>query len=121
MKTNKSSEDYLETILLLKNKMANVRSIDIVNETGYKKSSISIAMKKLREAKYITMDENGLISLTSLGRMLAKKIYDKHHYLKEIFISIGVSEETAENDACKVEHCISDETFECIRKHFNLK
>lgn len=121
MKTNKSSEDYLETILLLKNKIGNVRSIDIVNETGYKKSSISIAMKKLREANYITMDENGLILLTDSGKILAKKIYDKHNYLKKIFISIGVSESTAETDACKVEHCISDETFECIRKYFNLK
>lgn len=121
MKINKSSEDYLETILLLKNKNGNVRSIDIVNETGYKKSSISIAMKKLRENNYITMDENGFISLTDSGKFLAKKVYDKHNYLKKLFLSIGVSEDTAGEDACKVEHCISDETFECIRKHFNLK
>lgn len=121
MKTNKSSEDYLETILLLKNKIINIRSIDIVNETGYKKSSISIAMKKLRESNYITMDENGLISLTSSGKILAKKIYDKHNCLKKIFISIGVPTEIAEEDACKIEHCISDETFYCVKNHFKLK
>jgi len=121
MKTNKSSEDYLETILLLKNKIINVRSIDIVNETGYKKPSISIAMKKLRESNYITVDNSGLISLTPSGEALANKIYNKHNSLKEIFISIGVPEDVAEKDACKIEHCISDESFNCLMEHFKLK
>lgn len=118
---NKSAEDYLETILLLKKSIINVRSIDIVNETGYKKSSISIAMKKLKESAYITIDENGLISLTSLGEKVANKVYDRHDYLKKLFISIGVSKEIAEKDACKIEHYISDETFNSLKKYFNSK
>ncbi|SHK11483.1 iron (metal) dependent repressor, DtxR family [Hathewaya proteolytica DSM 3090] len=114
----KSSEDYLETILILKERIGEVRSIDIVNETGYKKSSISVAMKKLKEDNYIEMDCNGYISLTNKGYVVASDIYNKHEYLRRFFISLGVSENTAESDACKIEHEISDETFECIKKYF---
>lgn len=114
----KSSEDYLETILVLNKRLDNVRSIDIVNETGYTKPSISIAMKKLKEDNYITIDTNGYISLTDKGSSIAEDIYNKHEYLKRFFMSIGVSESTAEADACKIEHEISDETFHCIKKFF---
>jgi Mn-dependent DtxR family transcriptional regulator len=78
-------------------------------------------MKKLRESNYITVDNSGLISLTVSGEYLANKIYNKHNSLKEIFISIGVTEDVAEKDACKIEHCISDESFNCLMEHFKLK
>lgn len=116
--STQSSEDYLETILVLKKKMGGIRSIDIVTETGYKKSSISVAMKKLREKEYIKMDHDGYIELTEKGYEVASKIYNKHCCLKDIFISIGVDEDTAMEDACKMEHIISDKTFECLTKHF---
>ena len=118
---NQSSEDYLETILLLKEKIGNVRSIDIVNETGYTKPSISIAMKKLRTNNHITMDKNGYITLTQSGEEIANETYKKHCCLKNFFISLGVSQETAEQDACKIEHEISDETLRCIMKSQNIK
>ena len=117
MQYNKSSEDYLETILLLKEKLGEVRSIDIVNETGYTKASISVAMKKLREQEYILMDSKGYISLTQKGRDLAENIYTKHRYLKQFFLEIGVDEENATEDACKIEHEISDVSFQCIKNH----
>ena len=120
MQYNKSSEDYLETILLLKEKLGEVRSIDIVNETGYTKPSISVAMKKLREQEYILMDSKGYISLTQKGRDLAENIYTKHRYLKQFFLEIGVDEENATEDACKIEHVISSESFAAIKKHIDL-
>lgn len=116
---NKSSEDYLEAILVLSKTNGNLKSIDIVNEMGYKKSSISVAMKKLREQEYIKMNENGTITLTDKGLEKAQEVYEKHNYLKNIFIYLGVSEKTAEEDACKIEHVLSDETFECIKSHAN--
>ena len=94
-----------------------VRSIDIVNETGYTKPSISVAMKKLRNNGYIIMDKNGYIALTEKGEDLADEIYSKHRCLKKFFILLGVTEKTAEIDACKIEHQISDETFARILKH----
>ena len=117
MRYNKSSEDYLETILLLKERLGEVRSIDIVSETGYTKPSISVAMKKLRERKYIEMDKKGYITLTLKGQELAELIYTKHRYLKQFFIQIGVDEKIAAEDACKIEHEISDEAFKCIKIH----
>lgn len=114
---NKSSEDYLETILLLREKLGDVRSIDVANETGYTKPSISVAMKKLREQQYIHMDKKGLITLTVKGQELAETIYTKHRYLKQFFIQIGVDEKIAAQDACKIEHEISDASFQCIKKH----
>ena len=118
---NQSSEDYLETILLLKEKMGAVRSIDIVNETGYTKPSISIAMKKLRANNHILMDKKGYITLTQSGEEIANDTYKKHCCLKNFFISLGVSPKTAEEDACKIEHEISDETLTCIMKNQNMK
>lgn len=114
---NKSSEDYLETILLLREKLGDVRSIDIVTETGYTKPSISVAMKKLREQQYIEMNKKGHITLTIKGQELAETIYTKHRYLKQFFIQIGVDDKTAAEDACKIEHEISDISFQCIKKH----
>lgn len=116
---NQSSEDYLEIILLLKNKLGEVRSIDIVNETGYKKSSISVAMKKLGEREFIEKDNKGYITLTEKGRLLAEKTYEKHCTLKSFFIALGVDKQLAEDDACKIEHQISDETFHKLKEHIH--
>ena len=112
-----SSEDYLETILILRESLGNVRSIDIVNHTGYTKPSISVAMKKLRNNGYINMDKSGYITLTPEGELVASETYKKHCFLKSFFMSLGVSEKTAEEDACKIEHEISRETIMCILKH----
>ena len=117
---NQSAEDYLETIFVLQQTIGDVRSIDIVNETGYSKPSISIAMKKLKEKKYIDIDGHGYITLTETGKKLANKVYEKHCCLKKFFTMIGVSEETAAKDACSIEHLISDETFACIKKYTNI-
>ena len=117
---NQSAEDYLETILLLKKSMGEIRSIDIVNKTGYKKSSISVAMKKLRESEFIVVDKNGYICFTEKGKTLAESIYIKHECLKKCFIKMGVSETCATEDACKIEHEISEETFKCMVKYFGI-
>ena len=117
MSIHKSAEDYLETILLLHNKLGQVRSIDIVHETGYSKPSISVAMKKLREEQYIEMDQSGLIQLTEKGESIAKNIYEKHHCLTQFFQLFGVTAETAAGDACKIEHEISEETFGCLKAY----
>ena len=115
MEIHKSAEDYLESILVLKERLGMVRSIDIVRELGYSKPSVSIAMKRLRENGYIEMSADGYISLLPPGEEVARRIYTRHRLLKDFLISIGVSPETAESDACKVEHDLSDETFACIR------
>ncbi len=118
---NKSVENYLETILTLNKTRGSVRSIDIVNDTGYKKSSISVAMKKLRSLGYIEMDNDGYIALTETGLATAEAVYQKHRYLKDFFMALGVSEKTAISDACKIEHEISEETFYCIKEYFEDK
>lgn len=115
MNIHASAEDYLETILVLKQRMGEVRSIDIVNELNFSKPSVSIAMKKLRENGYIEVDEGGYISLKETGLEIAQNIYDRHKVLTEFLVSIGVSEETAAADACKIEHQLSDESFEKIK------
>lgn len=116
-KAEESMEDYLETILLLHNKNGKVRSIDVVNELGYTKASVSIAMKGLREKSLITMDEVGYISFTKEGREIAEKVLERHTLLSDWLIRLGVSEETAREDACKIEHDISEETFSLLKKH----
>jgi len=116
-KSDESLEDYLETILLLKNKLANVRSIDIVNELEYTKPSVSIAMKKLREMNLIVMDENNYITLTEEGKSRAEKVLERHTIITELLVSIGVAPEVAAEDACRIEHDISEETFNAIKKH----
>ena len=117
MVIHESAEDYLESILVLQERRGHVRSIDIVNELGYSKPSVSIAMKKLRENGYILMDGDNLLSLTPAGEAIADRIYLRHTVLTQMFVALGVSEETARQDACKIEHDLSDETFEAIRRH----
>ena len=115
MHSNESSENYLETILVLSKKLPVVRSVDIANELGYKKSSVSIAMKNLREKDYIDVSESGFISLTDSGKNIAEMIYERHELLSECLMKLGVSEEIANEDACKIEHVISPESFEAIK------
>ena len=116
MNIHESAEDYLEAILMLKQRVGSVRSIDIANELGYTKASISIAMKKFRENEYIEVDEDGYITLTKKGHAIATKVYERHRILSQFFISLGVSKENATNDACKIEHDLSEETFNAIKK-----
>lgn len=115
--TNESVENYLETILVLSQKLPVVRGVDISNETGYKKSSVSVAMKNLREMSYIEVNDSGYITLTDAGRRIAEMIYERHQFLSSWFKEIGVAAEIATEDACKIEHVISQETFLAIKKY----
>ncbi len=117
MHNNQSSEDYLETILVLSKRKPVVRSIDIVEELGYKKSSISVAMKNLRERNHIEMSKEGFITLTPSGRQIAEMIYDRHQCLTKWLTALGVDPSIAAEDACQMEHVISQESFEAIKKH----
>ena len=117
MSIQESGEMYLETILVLTKRGGYVRSIDISEYMGYSKPSVSRAMGVLRRDGYITMDDDSHISLTDSGRAIAEKIYSRHQILTRMLVSLGVSAETAAADACKMEHAISDETFDAIRKH----
>ena len=117
MNIYESAEDYLERILILQERNKEVRSIDIAHDMGFSKPSISVAMKKLKEAGLIVIDDNGFITLTKEGHVIADKVYERHCVLTKVLTSIGVSEEQAEKDACKVEHVISEETFEAIKEH----
>ncbi|MBQ9140744.1 MAG: metal-dependent transcriptional regulator [Lachnospiraceae bacterium] len=119
MHTNESAENYLETILMLSKVRPVVRSVDIAEELGYKKSSISVAMKNLREKEQITVTKEGFIYLTDSGREIAEMIYERHELLTKWLTSLGVDEKVAAEDACKVEHVLSKETFEAIKKHVN--
>ena len=119
MKSTESAEMYLETILVLKERKPQVRAIDIVHSTGYTKPSVSRAMGLLRKGDLITVDENGYISLTEQGRALASKILERHRVLTDFLKRIGVSEETAADDACKMEHIISDESFLKMKDFLN--
>ncbi len=114
MQIHESAEDYLEQILMLKEKQGAVRSIDIVNSLGYSKPSISIAMKHLRENGYIEMDKDNFITLTDAGMAIAQRVYHRHKTLRGLLLNLGVSAENAEKDACKMEHDLSEETFEKI-------
>ena len=116
MRIQESGEMYLETILLLSQKSGHVRAIDVGEEMGYSKPSVSRAMSLLKQGGYIVIDHNGSITLTDTGRELAEKIYARHTLLTNFLISIGVDEETAAEDACKMEHSISDASFEAIQK-----
>ena len=117
MKVKESAEDYLETILVLKERMGQVRSIDIANDMGYSKPSISVAMKRLRENGYIDMDGQGMITLTDSGMEIASKIYERHRFLSYYLQKIGVNPKTAAEDACRIEHCLSAESFAAIKRH----
>lgn len=116
MNIYESAEDYLEQILILLENKGYARSTDIAESLGYTKPSVSVAMKKLRENGYISMEKGGLISLTDKGYPIARRVYDRHLTLTRFFVSIGVNEATARKDACKVEHDISEETFSMIRR-----
>ncbi|MBO4769516.1 MAG: metal-dependent transcriptional regulator [Clostridia bacterium] len=112
-----SGEMYLETILVLKEKKGAVRSVDVADEMGFSKPSVSRAVSLLKSGGFITVDKNGFIELTGPGREHAEKIYERHTVLSELLVRLGVRRETAINDACKIEHDISDETFDAIKKH----
>ncbi len=112
-----STENYLETIYILSQRMKDVRSIDVCNELGYSKPTISVAMKQFREQKLIEMDGNGYITLTPAGLEIAVQTYERHEVLSKMLMLLGVQQETALADACKIEHIISQETFECIKSH----
>ena len=117
MEIHESAEDYLETILILKERIGQVRSIDIATEMNYTKPSISVAMKKLRENGYILVDKDGFITLTDSGHKIASDIYNRHQVLTNFFVSLGVDAKTAAEDACKIEHDLSAQTFEKIKEH----
>lgn len=117
MRIYESAEDYLEAILTLRERNGMVRSIDIAGELHFSKPSVSVAMKKLRESGYIEMDADGLITLLPPGEEIARRIYERHRLLTDFFIRLGVSAETAAADACKVEHDLSEETFQKIKEH----
>ena len=118
MQIHESAENYLETILMLSKKLPVVRSVDIANELDFKKSSVSIAMKNLREGGKITVTQTGYIYLTDSGREIAEMIYERHQWLTNWLISLGVDSNIAAEDACKMEHVISKESFEALKNHF---
>lgn len=117
MHVYESAEDYLEAILVIQRRRGAVRSIDIANELGFSKPSVSVAMKKLRESGYIEMELDGHIRLLPAGAEIAERVYERHRTLTDFFVYLGVSEEVASADACKVEHDLSGETFEKIKEH----
>ena len=116
MAINESAENYLETILMLSKTLPVVRAVDISNELGFKKSSVSVAMKHLRENNHITVSGAGFITLTESGRQIAEMVFERHEVISSWLISMGVSEEVALEDACKMEHVISEESFDAIKK-----
>ena len=118
MQSNESQEMYLETILVLGKEKEHVRSVDVANNLGFKKSSVSVGMKHLREKKYIEVDEKGYITLTPAGKEIAEMIYERHQFFTNILQELGVSKEIASKDACRIEHVISQESFEAIKNHF---
>ena len=118
MQIHESAENYLETILMLSKKLPVVRSVDIANELDFKKSCVSIAMKNLREGGKITVTQAGYIYLTDSGREIAEMIYERHEWLRNWLISLGVDSNIAAEDACKMEHVISKESFEALKNHF---
>ncbi len=117
MALQESGEMYLETILILSNRLATVRAIDVAEQMGYSKPSVSRAVGLLKKDGYITVDGDGFLSLTHSGRQIAEQTYERHILLAKFFIRLGVDEETASADACKIEHVISQTTFEAIKKH----
>ena len=117
MNIHESAEDYLEAILILRERQGAVRSIDVVRQLELTKPSVSVAMKRFRENGYIEMDADGFITLLPPGEEIAQRIYDRHKLLTKFLVALGVSEETAAADACKMEHDLSDETFEKIKAH----
>lgn len=120
MNNSESSENYLETILILSKSRPVVRSVDIAEELGFKKSSVSVAMKNLREREHITVTKEGFIYLTHTCREIAEMIYERHELFTKWLTSLGVDEKIAAQDACKIEHVLSRESFEAIKKHIAM-
>lgn len=120
-RSKESEEDYLETILVLMEQLQAVRSIDIAEEIGYSKASISVAMKNLKEKEYIEISKEGYITLTPSGKKIASEIYERHKVITDLLIGLGVNPKTASEEACKIEHDISTETFEAIKRHISGK
>ena len=120
MAVNESAENYLETILILSRQLPVVRSVDIAAELGFKKSSVSVAMKNLRQKEHIIMDKSGFITLTPSGRTIAEMIYERHELLSSWLMQLGVDKNVALEDACKIEHVISKESFDAIKRHLGI-
>ena len=116
MRSNESSEDYLETILILGNKSSLVRAVDIASEMGFKKPSVSVAMKNLRQKNLITVADNGDIRLTEEGHKIADKVYERHQLISSWLMMLGVQEKTALHDACRIKHIISEESFQALKR-----
>ena len=121
MKIQESAENYLETILILSERKGMVRSIDVVNELEVTKPSVSVAMKNLRENGYITMGADGAIHLTDKGRVIAETMYERHTLISDWLVQLGVDPQTAVRDACRIEHVISAESFDAIKRHVGQK
>lgn len=119
MKVLEAGENYLEAILMEHKKHQFVRSIDLANALGYSKPTISVAMKQFRENGYIEIDESGNITLTEAGNEIAEKMYERHMVIAQFLMSVGVDEKTAYEDSCKIEHDISEKTFQCIKAFYN--
>jgi len=115
LKIHQSAEDYLESVFTLREKQGFVRSVDVANDLGVSKPSVSVAMKKLRESGYIAMDQDSHITLLPDGEEVARKVYERHEILTRFFTELGVSQKNASADACRVEHVLSQETFDCIK------
>ena len=120
MAVNESAQNYLETILILSRQLPVVRSVDIAAELGFKKSSVSVAMKNLRQKEHIVMDKSGFITLTPSGRAIAEMIYERHELLSSWLMQLGVDKNIALEDACKIEHVISKESFDAIKRHLGI-
>lgn len=118
MEIHEAAQNYLETILILNNRQKNVRAIDICNELSYSKPTVSIVMKQFRENGFINTDSDGYITLTDKGREIAETMYERHNVIAKILMSIGVDENTAFQDACKIEHVISEKSFESMKNYF---
>ena len=118
MQIHESGEDYLETILMLKKRLGVVRSIDIVREMNFSKPSVSIAMKRFRENGYIQVDAEGYITLTEKGQQIAERIYERHMIIAAVLMALGVDEDTAYQDACRMEHDLSEKSYQCIKEHY---
>ena len=119
MQMKESAENYLETILIIHKRKGSVRSIDIVHELGFSKPSVSVAMKMLRNEGYITTDSLGEITLTDKGLKIAQSVYERHEIIASLLISIGIDKETAYEDSCKIEHVISEQTFDKLKELVN--
>jgi len=119
IKSNESAENYLEAILILSGKLPVVRAVDVAAELEYKKSSVSIALKNLKEKEYVTVTDAGYIYLTPEGKEIAETIYERHQVITSLFESMGVEHEIAVEDACRIEHVISEESFAALKRHYN--